>query len=163
MQLEQLPLLRPFALRLSQRLGIATVERPLQVLVLAEAAQGDVDRALQLLRPTVDDVGEDSTRRRLVHPGSVIGVQQGDHRAVRLGDDLRDLLQRVLGALAEADQRDVRTLPCRHRGDVGDVDLPGDHLVPEAGHHLGEDLQPVGSLVRDQDAEVVDPVHLCLP
>ena len=45
-QLEQLPLLRPLALRLAQRLGIATVERPLQVLVLAEAAQGDVDRAL---------------------------------------------------------------------------------------------------------------------
>ena len=129
------------------------------MLELGEAAQGDVDRALQLLWPAVDDVGEDAARRRLVHPGAVVGVEQRDHRAERLGHDLRDLLQRVLGALAEPDQRDVGALARRHRRDVRDVDLAGDHLVPEPGHHLGQDFQPVGPLIRDQDAEVMDPVH----
>ena len=42
--------------------------------------------------------------------------------------------------------------------DLLDVDLAGDHLVTEPGDDLGEQLEPVASLVRDQDAEVLDPV-----
>src|SRR5581483_785487 len=38
-------------------------ERPLQALILAEALERDVDRALQFLRGTVDDVGEDAPLR----------------------------------------------------------------------------------------------------
>ena len=45
-ELEQLPLLRLGALRLPLRLGVSPVERSLQVLVFAEPAQRDVDRAL---------------------------------------------------------------------------------------------------------------------
>ena len=163
MELEQLPLLLGDAVPLAVRLGGAAVEGPLQALELGEAAQGDVDRALQLFRPAVDDVGEDTARCGLVHPVAVVGIEQGDHGTERLGDDLRDLLERVLGALAEPDQRHVGALPRRHGRDVGDVDLAGDHLVTEAGHHLGEHLEPIGPLIRDQDAKVMDPVHAGLP
>ena len=60
-ELEQLPLLRLGALRLPLRLGVSPVERSLQVLVFAEPAQRDVDRALQLFRSAVNDVGEDAS------------------------------------------------------------------------------------------------------
>jgi hypothetical protein len=43
------------------------------------------------------------------------------------------------------------------------VDLAGDHLVPEAGHNLGEKLETIGALIRNQHSEVVDPVHAYLP
>ena len=148
---------------LAVRLRVTTVERPLQALELGKAAQGDVDRALQLFGPTVDDVGEDTARCRLVHPDAVIGIEEGDHGAERLGDDLRDLLECVLGALAEPDQRHVGALPRRHGRDVGDVDLTGDHLVTEPGHHPSQDLEPIGPLIRDQYAKVMDPVHAGLP
>jgi hypothetical protein len=69
----------------------------------------------------------------------------------------------MVGAGTEADERDVRTLPRRHRGDVADVDLPGDDFVTEPGDDSGEALEPVCSLIRDQDAEVVDPVQWSLP
>ena len=42
------------------------------------------------------------------------------------------------------------------RSDLSDVDLAGDHLVPEPGHDLSEQLEPVTALVRDQDAQVGD-------
>jgi len=40
-------------------------ERSLQVVVLGEALEGDIDRALQLLGIGVDDVGEDAALGRL--------------------------------------------------------------------------------------------------
>ena len=88
-------------------------ERALQRLVLGEALERDVDRALQLFRRAVDDVGEDAALRGLVDVGRVVGVQDRDHRARRLAHDLGDERQRVLGALAESDQGDVGVLPSR--------------------------------------------------
>src|SRR5581483_6857899 len=49
----------------------AAAECSLQVLVLGEALQGDVDRALQLVGGGVDDVGEDAALGRLVDVGGV--------------------------------------------------------------------------------------------
>ena len=72
-------------------------------------------------------------------------------------------MQCVLGARTEPDQGHVRPLTGGHRGHVGDVDLAGDHLVPEAGHDLREQFQTIGSLIRDQHPEVVDPVDAYLP
>ncbi len=69
-------------------------------------------------------------------------------------DDLRDQLERVLGAQAEPDQGDVGANPRGRGADFSDVDLARDHLVAETGHDLGEQLQAVPPLVRDQDAEV---------
>ena len=70
-------------------------------------------------------------------------------------DDLRDQVERVLGAQPEPDQGDIGTLPRRHRADLSDVDLARDHLVAETGHDRGEQLEPVSPLVRDQDAKVL--------
>ena len=39
----------------------------------------------------------------------------------------------VVGARAKPDERDVGPLPGGHRADVVDVDLTGDHLVPQGG------------------------------
>ena len=54
----------------------------------------------------------------------------------------------------QADERDVRSLACGHGSDLGDVDLPGDHLVAEAGDDLSKQAQPFALLVRDQHTEV---------
>jgi hypothetical protein len=70
----------------------------------------DLDRALELLRLPVGDVGEHAAARRLFDELRVLRLEQSDHRAGRLVHDLRDQLQRVLGALAQADQRHVGPL-----------------------------------------------------
>ena len=67
--------------------------------------------------------------------------------------------QRVLGALAEPDERHVRTVPRCHRSDLRDVNLARNHLVTQARHDLGEQRKAIGPLVGDQDAKVVCPVH----
>jgi hypothetical protein len=64
----------------------------------------------------------------------------------------------VLGVQPETDEGDVRPLPGRHRADLLDVDLAGDHLVPETGHDLREELESLALLVGDQNAEVTDLV-----
>ena len=73
----------------------------------------------------------------------------------RLLDDLLDQAERMLGALAEADERDVRSLPRRDRPHVLDVDLTGDHLVPEAGDDRRDEGQPIRPFVRDQNAQML--------
>ena len=50
-------------------------------------------------------------------------------------------------------------LPRRDRPDFLDVDLAGDHVVPEADHDLGEQLEPVALLVRDQDPQLLGARH----
>ena len=71
-------------------------------------------------------------------------------------DDLRDHLERVLGGQAEPDERDIGPFSRRHRADLADLDLARDHLVPEPGDDLGEQLKPVAPLVRDQDTQVLN-------
>ena len=79
--------------------------------------------------------------------------EQRDHRAARLVDDLGDQLERMLRAQAEPDERDVRMLSRGHLSDFPDVDLARDDLVPESGDDLREQVEPVSSLVRDQDTQ----------
>lgn len=55
---------------------------------------------------------------------------------------------------AEPDQSDIGPFPGSNRADLLDVDLARDHLVPETGHDLGEELEPLSLFVGDQDAEV---------
>ena len=97
----------PFACSISARRPNA----PCRLWYSAEALERDVDRALQLVRCAVDDVGEDTALRGLVDVRRVVGVEDRDHGAGRLADDLGDQLQRVLGARPEPDQRDVGVLP----------------------------------------------------
>ena len=71
-------------------------------------------------------------------------------------DDLRDQLERVFGGEAESHERDVGPLSRGDRADLSDFDLARDHLVPEPGDHLGEQLEPIAPLVRDQDTQMVN-------
>ena len=79
-------------------------------MVLGEALQRDVDRALELLGAPFDDVGEDAAAGGLADVGGSPRRQQRDHRARRLAHDLADQLERVLGRHAEPDERDVGML-----------------------------------------------------
>jgi hypothetical protein len=50
-------------------------------------------------------------------------------------DDLFDQSERMVGALAQSDQRDIRSFP---RGDGShflDIDLASDHLMAKGGNH----------------------------
>ena len=66
--------------------------------------------------------------------------------------------ERVLGALAEPDERDVRSLSGGHGADVFDLDLARDHLVSERDHDRGDEREAVLALVGDQDAQMVGAV-----
>jgi hypothetical protein len=74
---------------------------PLEVVVLGEAPQDDVDRALPVLGFRVGDVGEDAALGRLLDEVRIGRVDQDDDRAGGLLHDLLDQLERVPGALAE--------------------------------------------------------------
>ena len=136
----------------------AASEGALEAVVFGEALQGDVDRALELFGAAVDDVGEDSSLGGFVHVGGVLRGQECDHGAGGLADDLGDQLEGVLGVQAETDEGDVRPLAGGDRADLLDLDLAGDHLVPEPGHDLREQLESLALLVGDQDAEMPDLV-----
>ena len=82
----------------------------------------------------------------------VLGVEHEDHRAGGVVDDLLDQLERVRGAFAEADQRDVRVLAPRRLGDFVDVELERDDLVSERAGDLRYGFGPHGELVGHEDA-----------
>ena len=88
--------------------------------------------------------------------------EQGDHRASGFADDLLDQLERVLGRETEPDERDIGPFSRGHGTDLVDVDLARDHDVPKPGDDLGEQVQPVAPLVRNQDTQVPGRVRsLC--
>jgi hypothetical protein len=60
----------------------------------------------------------------------------------------------VLGAFAEADERDVGVFFAGELGDLVDVELLSDDLVAERAGDLGDGLGTLGALVGDQDAQV---------
>jgi hypothetical protein len=74
---------------------------------------------------------------------------------VGFADDLVDESERVLGALAEADQRDVGSLSGGHHTDVLDFDLASDHLVAKRSHDRRNEREATLALVGDQNTEVI--------
>ena len=133
----------------------AAPERAFEVVVLGEAAQHDVDRALPVLDVGVADVGEDAALGRLLDELGVARVEQDDHRAGGFAHDLVDQVERVLRALPEPDERDVGSLSGGHGADVRDVDLARDHLVAEGDHDRGDQREAILALVGDQDAQML--------
>jgi hypothetical protein len=130
-------------------------ECALQILVLGEAAEHDVDRALPLFAVPVGDVREYASLGGLPDERGIGRVKERDNRAGRLLDDLLDQPEGVFGAVAESHERDVGPLSGGHRTHVGDVDLTGDHFVPQRGNDRRDKLKTVPSLVRDQDTEML--------
>jgi hypothetical protein len=82
-------------------------------------------------------------------------MDERDHRVGGLVDDLLDQVERMLGALAQADDGDVRPLARRHCSDVVHLDLARDHVVPERGDNRRDEGQAILALVRDQNAHVL--------
>jgi hypothetical protein len=73
-------------------------------------------------------------------------MQQNDHRAGGLTNDLLDQSERVFRALTEPNQRDLRSLPGGHGPHLVHIDFPRDDLVPE---HVNDQRDQ-----RDQRREV---------
>ncbi len=109
----------------------APAEGALEALILGEPLQGDVDRALELRRISVNDVGEDAAPGCFVHVCRILRGEQCDYRAGGLAHDFRDQLEGVLRAQPETDERDVRLFPRGDRTDFFYVDLASDHVVSE--------------------------------
>jgi hypothetical protein len=84
-------------------------------------------------------------------------MEERDDRAGRLVDDLLDQLQRMLRALAEADERNVWVLARCHRPHLAHLDLRDEHLVPEPGDD-GRDIgKTILALVGDEHPK---PFHV---
>src|SRR4029078_11774497 len=66
-----------------------------ECVVLGEALEGDLDRALELVGVAVDDVGEDPAAGGLPDVVGVSYLEECDHRAGGLVDDLADQVERV--------------------------------------------------------------------
>ena len=137
----------------------ASPEGALQVLVLGEALERHVDRALQLLGRRVDEIRKNAALGRFEHIGRVFCRKQRDDGAARFLDDLLDQLERMLRGEAETDERDIGVLTRCHRSHRRHVDLARDHFVPQARDDLCEHLEPVAALVRDQDAQRLNVVR----
>jgi len=132
----------------------ASLERIFEVAVVGEAAQHDVDRALPVV--VIVDVCEHAQLRRFAEEVRVGLVEQCDHRARRRLDDPGDEAERVLGALAEPNERHVWTLAGGYGSHVGDLDLARDHLVTERGHERRNERKAILALVGDEDAQMLD-------
>jgi hypothetical protein len=118
-----------------------------EVVVLGKAAQGDVDRRLELVLVGLDDVGEDAALGGFVDEVLVSCVEDEDDRAGGVADDLLDQLERVLGALAEPDERDVGMFLAGQLDDLLDVQFLPDDLVAERAGDLRDGLGPLGALL----------------
>ena len=144
-------------------LCLVKLEGALNLLEFREASQRDLDRALQLFGPGIHDVGVHASFCCLVDPVCVVAAQQRDNGAEGAADDLCDQVQSVLRALPEPDECHVGTVFRRHRGNVRDMNLAGDHLMAEALYHLGKQRKTIRSFVGDQNAKMMCPVHNSTP
>ena len=82
-------------------------------------------------------------------------MEQDDHRAGRFTNDLVDQGECVLGALSEADERNIGALSGGRRADVLHIDLARDHLMPERDDDRSDERQPILALIRDKDTQVL--------
>src|SRR5579872_4838702 len=133
-----------------------TPEGSLQAVVLRETLQRYIDRALQLFRARVHDVGEHTTLGGLTDIRGIPDGEQRDHRTGRFMDDLPDQVKRVLGGEAKPNKRDIRMLLRGDRRDLPHLNLTCDHLMAEPADDLRQKLKPVTPLVRDQNTEMLD-------
>src|SRR4029078_4634481 len=66
-----------------------------------------------------------------------------------------DQLQGMRRAFSQPDESNVRAFPRGHDANFLDIDLTRDHVVSQPDHDLGQKLQALTLLVRDQDAQVL--------
>ena len=124
----------------------------LQVVVLAEALQGDVDRDRQLVGIIVEDVREDPALRGFVHVRRIFA----DKSAITGQEASHDLADQVQGVF-RGRPSPTRATSGRSRGhdsDLLDVDLARDHVVPRSATTCASSSRR-SRLVRDQDPETL--------
>jgi len=137
--------------------GRAPLERAFQVPKIRKAAQDYLDRVLPLLGLAVGDVGEDTALRGFEDEFMIGCVKESHDRAGRLVDDLLDQLQRMLRALAEADERNVWVLTRGHCPDLAHLDLRDEHLVPKPSDDGRDSGKTILALVGDEHPK---PFHV---
>ena len=103
----------------------------------------------------VADVGEDAAFGRLVDEAGVAVVEKGDHGAGGFVDDLADHLERVFGALAEGDKRDVGMFLAGGGADLLDIDAGGDDDVAQSCQDVGDHAKSFLFLVGNQDVQAL--------
>ena len=131
-------------------------ECALEVVVLGEAAQDDVDRALPVASVGVGDVGEHAPLRRLPDEARIGRVEQDDHRARGFPHDFLDQAEGVMGACPEPDQRHIGSLAGGHGSDVCDLNLTRDHLMPKGRDDRCDERESILALVSNQHAQMLD-------
>ena len=82
-------------------------------------------------------------------------MDERNHGARRFVHDSLDQPERVLGALAEPDKRDVGSLPGGQGSDFIDLDLARDHLMSKGCDYRRHEQEAFLPLVGDQDAQVL--------
>ena len=132
----------------------AATKRALEVVILGEASQDDVDRALPVLDIRIADMREHAALGRLPDEPRITRMQQHDHRTRRLAHDRVDHLQRMLRTLPQTNQRDIGPLTRRHRPDIPHLDLARDHLMTQPDHHRRHQRQTILTLIGDQNPQM---------
>jgi hypothetical protein len=92
--------------------------------------------------------GEHATLGRFLDERGIGCVQQHDHRARCLADDLADEVQCVLGAVAQSDQRHDRPLASCDRADIFDWSSKAEYYQWQLASTLGGLLSPAPALGR---------------
>lgn len=132
----------------------APSHRVRQLIELGKPEEDDLHRVLPggavvLVR----DVREDTALCRFRDEGRVRLVQQRDHGARGLVDDLVDQVERVPAVRSQPDDRNVRRNLHRRRPDLRHRDLLADDLVAEALDDSTNGSKPVDLLARNQHTQ----------
>ena len=130
-------------------------EGALEGVVLREALERDVHRALHLLEVArMCDVGEDAEPGGPVDERAVLHVEDRDDRARGLVDDGPDQLERLLRVLTDDDEGDVRQLHGRGVTHGLEWRARTHDLVPERGHRPGDLVLARAEAVCDEYPQI---------
>jgi hypothetical protein len=80
-------------------------------------------------------------------------VEERDNRACRFVDNALDQFERMLRALAETDERNIRLFAGRYGSNLSDIDLGSDHFVPDVGDEVYDLCQAILALVGDEHTQ----------
>jgi hypothetical protein len=126
---------------------------------IREAVADDLDRGLKLVRLIAGDVTEDPASGSFRDEGLVVRAEDGYHGTDGLVNDPRDQLEGVLGAVGEADKRNVRLIPASEVADLFDGNVPRDHFVTETDDDPRQLFELCRDFACDQGPEPTSLLH----
>ena len=148
----RIPLARSMSARRSSAFS-RRVDLRLQLVVLAPAAHGDLDGALDRVRGLLARVGEDPAVGGGGHELGILAVEQRDDRPGGEGVDLLDQVERVLVVAVDDDDRQVRVVARDGLGGLAQADGDLGRRVPELAHLAGGDLERPRVLVGQENPQ----------